>query len=101
MKYPLISTSIAQLAKTFGLIRSVEAVRLEGTKPAAWTLLVRGRGFTRILRHTTMPPSASLIRPVGWDRPRPLTFRSLRAAEAHAQSIGLMPRKKTWEVRET
>lgn len=101
MKYPLIATSTAQLAKTFGLVRSVEAVQLEATKPAAWTLLVRGRGFTRLLRHSPMPPSANLIRPAGWDSPRPMDFRSPRAAEAHAESIGLMPRKKTWEVRES
>lgn len=101
MKYPLVSETTTQLAKFFGLVHSVEPVQLEGTKQAAWTLLVRGRGFTRILRHTPLPPSPTLLRPSGWDRPRPIDFRSPRAAAAHAQSIGLMPPKKTWKVRES
>lgn len=101
MKYPLISVTTAQLAKAFRLVKSVETVQLRGAKPPAWALLVRGRGFTRIVRHTPLPPSATLIRPPGWDRPRPADFRSPRAAEAHAQSIGLMPTNKTWEVRDT
>lgn len=35
---------------------------------------------------------------VGGDRPRPLDFRSSRAAVAHAKSISLMQRKKTVAV---
>src|SRR5690606_24215690 len=49
MKYGLISLLPLQAARILGLMRTVEAVRLDEDSRPAWVLLARGRGFTRIL----------------------------------------------------
>ena len=99
MKYGLISQFPAQLARLLGLVHSVEAVRLDGEPRPQWALLIRGRGFTRLLRdeplmsahlHNTHDPTA----------PRPMRFLVRQAAERYAQSVGLMNRQMSWAVKE-
>ena len=43
----LISLPCVQLARLVGLVRRVEPVELEDSRE--WGLLIRGRGFTRLL----------------------------------------------------
>jgi len=50
MKYGLISLLPVQVARLFRLVHSVEPVLLDESPRKSWVLLVRGRGFTRILR---------------------------------------------------
>jgi len=100
MKYGLISPFPVQVARLLGLVRTVEAVRLdEGTRPA-WVLLVRGRGFTRILRDEPLM-SPSLLLTIDPTVPRPMRFLARGAAVGYAQSVGLMARQTSWRVKET
>ena len=50
MKYGLISLLPLQIARLLELVRTVEAVRLDGEPRPQWALLIRGRGFTPLLR---------------------------------------------------
>ena len=95
MEARLISLSLVQLARLSGLVRRIEPVELEDSRE--WGLLIRGCGFTRLLEEEVLH-APNLIRPVGWSTPRPITFRSRKAAMTYAQHIGLLPRKKTWSV---
>lgn len=95
MKARLISLPLAQLARLSGLVRRIEPVELEDSRE--WGLLVRGRGFTRLLEQELLH-APNLIRPVGWSTPRPITFRGREAAETYARHIGLLPRQKAWSV---
>lgn len=100
MKYGLISLLPVQLARVLGLVRTVEAVRLdEGSRPA-WALLVRGRGFTRLLRDEPLM-SPNLLRTSDPTVPRPMQFLARSAAIRYAQSVGLMPQQTSWRVKET
>ena len=98
MEARLISLPLVQLARLMGLIRRIEPVELEVSRE--WGLLIRGRGFTRLLEQE-MLHAPNLIRPVGWSTPRPITFRSREAAETYGRHIGLLPRQKTWSVSAT
>ena len=88
MQVRLISHPFAQLARLVGLVRRVEPARLEGGKE--WGLLIRGRGFNRLLDQELLD-APGLLRPAGWATPRPITFRSKKAAVRYAQGIGLSP----------
>ena len=96
MGYGLISLLPLQLARWCGLVRSIEAIRLQSAREE-WVLLVRGRGFTRILRDEPLV-APNLIRPTGWDARRPMVFRRLTEAEAFGRHVGLMPQQRSWEV---
>lgn len=100
MKYGLISQFPAQLARLLGLVHSVEAVRLDGEPRPQWALLVRGRGFTRLLRDEPLI-SPNLIRTYDPTVPRPARFLARQAAERYAQSVGLMRQQTSWAVKET
>lgn len=95
MEARLISLPLVQLARLLGLVRSIEPVELQDSRD--WGLLIRGRGFTRLLEQELLH-APNLIRPVGWSTPRPITFRGRPAAVAYAQRLGLLPRQKTWSV---
>lgn len=97
MKYGLISLFPAQLARLFGLVRFVEAVQLEGESRPEWALLIRGRGFTRILREQPLL-SPHLLRTVDPIVPRPMRFLVRRAAVGYARDVGLMKRQTFWSV---
>jgi hypothetical protein len=98
MKYRLISLFTAQIARLLGLVRYVEPVQLEGQSRPEWALLVRGRGFTRILRDQPLL-SPSLLRTVDPTAPRPMRFLARRAAVGYAQSVGLLKQQLLWTVR--
>lgn len=95
MEVRLISLPTVQLARLAGLVRRVEPVELEDNKE--WGLLVRGRGFTRLLEQELLH-APNLIRPAGWSIPRPVTFRDKQAAVAYAKHVGLLPTQKTWSI---
>lgn len=100
MKYGLISLLPVQLARLFRLVHSAESVLLDETPRKSWVLLVRGRGFTRILRDEQVL-SPHLLRPIDPNVPRPMRFPTKRGAECHARSVGLLPAQATWRVRES
>lgn len=91
MEVRLISLSSERLARLVGLVRRIEPVELENSRE--WGLLIRGRGFTRLLEQELLH-APNLIRPVGWSTPRPMTFHGKRAAVTYAQHLGLLTRQK-------
>ena len=97
MEVRLMSLTCVQLAGLLALVRRVEPVELDGK--GCWALLIRGRGFARLLRQDVLY-APNLIRGPGWSAPRPRTFCSRNAAVACAQEVGLLPRQKTWLVRQ-
>lgn len=99
MKYGLISLLPLQAARILGLMRTVEAVRLDEDSRPAWVLLARGRGFTRILRDEPLV-SVGLLRTSDPTVPRPMRFLTRGAAERYAQSVGLVAQQTTWSVKE-
>lgn len=99
MRSKLISLLPLQIARLLLLIRSIEAAQLENEKPAQWVLLIRGRGFTRILRDDPLV-GPNLMRPSNWNRPRPLRFPSRASAETYGQTVGLLPRRTSWSTKE-
>lgn len=98
MKVKLISVPVAQLARLLGLVRAVEPAKLEHC--GKWGLLVRGRGFIRLLEEEILY-APNLIRPAGWSTPRPMTFLGKRAAVAYGRHLGLVPKQKKWSVSAT
>jgi len=98
MEHGLISLLPLQIARLLWLVRSIEPAQIEATAPPQWVLLVRGRGFTRILRDEPLA-SPNLIRPSSWNLPRPMRFPSRTVATTYGQSIGLLPRRATWPVK--
>ena len=97
MQARLISQPCAQLAKLVGLVRSVEPAQLEDGK--TWGLLLRGRGFNRLLEQELLD-APGLLRPTGWSMPRPIVFRSRQAAAHYAKRVGLLPAASRWRVAE-
>lgn len=98
MEARLITLPCVQLARLVGLVRRIEPVELQHSKE--WGLLIRGRGFTRLLEQELLH-APNLIRPVGWSTPRPMAFRGKQAAVTYAQHLGLLPRQKAWSVSAT
>lgn len=97
MQYKLISLLPLQLARIMGLVRRIEPVQL-ADDPKQWVLLICGRGFTRLLRDEPLV-APNLLRPIGWDAPKPLTFRRRDDAEAYGRNMGLLPQRTHWAVR--
>lgn len=98
MQYGLISLLPLQLARIVGLVRAIESAQLDDGRHPAWVLLVRGRGFTRLLRDEPLV-SPHLLRPTGWNQPRPMSFHRRADAEAYGRHVGLLPHRKTWAIR--
>ncbi|HET9048962.1 MAG TPA: hypothetical protein VFN29_08395 [Chiayiivirga sp.] len=98
MHYKLISLLPLQLARVVGLVRAIEIVELDDRSQPGWVLLARGRGFTRILRDDPLP-LPGVMRPLGWNMPRPLRFHSLAIARNYGECMGLLPRQKKWPVK--
>lgn len=99
MKYGLISLLPLQLARLLWLVRSIEAAELADATTRRWVLLIRGRGFTRILRDEPLA-SPNLLRPAGWNASRPMCFHRRADAEAYGRHLGLLPRRAAWSVQE-
>src|SRR3546814_14501165 len=68
MPYKLISLLPLQVARLLRLIRAIEPVSLNDGKH--WGLLVRGRGFTRLLQEDLLV-GPGLMRPASYYLPRP------------------------------
>lgn len=98
MHYKLISLLPLQLARVAGLVRAIETVELDDRNQPGWALLVRGRGFTRILRDDPLP-LPGVMRPIAWNKPRPMRFQSQAVARTYGESMGLLPRQKRWSVK--
>lgn len=98
MQHGLISLLPLQVARLLGLVRSIEPAQIEARATTQWVLLVRGRGFTRILRDEPLA-SPNLMRPSSWNLPRPMRFPSRIVAMTYGQSIGLLPRRAKWPVK--
>lgn len=98
MNYRLISLPILQLARLVGLVRTIEPVELSAPTREPWVLLIRGRGFTRILADE-IPQPGHVYRPDSAFDPRPLAFSSHNDATAFGQRNGLLPRRRTWEIK--
>lgn len=88
MPYKLMSLPTIQLARLLGLVRRVEAVRLEPADRPSWAVLVDGRGFTRLLRDDVLI-APTLIRPLSAYRPHPRVFFSLGSARQFIADTGL------------
>lgn len=97
MQYKLISLLPLQLARVVGLVRKIEPAQL-ADDPNHWALLIHGRGFTRLLRDEPLV-APNLLRPIGWDAPKPITFRRRDDAAAYGRHMGLLPQRTRWAVR--
>lgn len=93
MNVGLIGSTTVSLARMVGLVRRIRPVRLKTHRRAQWALLVEGRGFVRLLRRDVLPPSPDLLRPMGWDAPRPEVFYSKRHAERYLAGMGWWKRR--------
>ena len=83
----LIRSGTVSLARMLGLVRRVRPVRMKPDRKQ-WGLLVEGRGFTRLLRKDVLPASPQLLRPMGWDAPRPEMFGSEAIARRYVEHMG-------------
>lgn len=87
MQYRLISMLPLQFMRLLGLVRAVEPV-----------LIIRGRGFSRLLRNEEVMPSQ--FGGVDWMLPRPMRFLARSAALRYAQGMGLVPAQAHWPIHE-
>lgn len=90
MPYKLISLLPLQIARMLRLVRSIEPGQLADGK--RWGVLVRGRGFTRLLQEDLLV-GPGLIRPSSYYVPRPREFYSEASALLAAQQLRLVPRR--------
>ena len=88
MNYKLMSLSTIQIARLLGLVRGIELVQLEGAERPPWGVLIRGRGFERLLQDDILI-APTLIRPLSAYLPRPRAFFSAAHAERFLGSVGL------------
>ncbi|GAA3913905.1 hypothetical protein [Luteimonas lutimaris] len=95
MEARLIAPSTVELAKLVGLVKAIEPVEVSYGK--GWGLLVRGRGFARLVEKEILY-SPNFIWPVERPAPVPLTFSNKTEALAYAQRSGLHPRRKAWVI---
>lgn len=98
MQYRLISMLPLQLLRMLGLVRAVEPVQLQGARTNEWVLIIRGRGFIRILRDEDVVPSQ--FGGADWMLPRPKRFLVRSAALRYAQGMGLVPAKTYWQIND-
>lgn len=96
MQYRLISMLPLQVLRVLGLVRAVEPVQLQGARTKEWALIIRGRGFTRLLRDEDVMPSQ--FGGVGWMLPRPMRFPAHSTALRYAQGMGLVPAQTYWPI---
>lgn len=90
MTYKLMSLPTIQIARLLGLVRGFAVVKLEGTERPSWGVLIRGRGFERVLQDDILIAS-TLIRPLSAYTPRPRAFFSAGHARQFIQNMGLTP----------
>lgn len=90
MTYKLMTLPTIQIARLLGLVRGIEVVKLEGAERPSWGVLIRGRGFERLLQDDILI-APTLIRPLSAYTPRPRAFFSASHAKRFIRSVGLMP----------
>ncbi|MFC0679821.1 hypothetical protein ACFFGH_18430 [Lysobacter korlensis] len=90
MTYKLISLANVQLSRLLGLVRAIEVVKLERTERPSWGVLVRGRGFDRLIQDDILF-APTLIRPLSAYLPRPRAFHSPRHAQRFIEGMGRTP----------
>lgn len=100
VNYRLISILSVQVARLLRLVYVIEPALLAETKKKTWILVIRGRGFTRILRDEQIL-SPHLLRPIDPYLPRPMQFPSRKAAQSYARRVGLAPKNTAWCVLES
>lgn len=98
MEYGLISLLPLQLARLVGLVRAIEPVKLDVDGRDKWAILVRGRGFTRLIR-VELLYAPNLIRPTAYFTPRPELLASHEEAVQYARQRGLLPWKHQWHIQ--
>lgn len=96
VKYRLISMLPLQILRLLGLVRAVEPIQLQGARAKEWALIIRGRGFTRLLRDEDVMPSQ--LGGIGWMLPRPMRFPAHSTALRYAQGMGLVPAQTHWPI---
>ena len=90
MPYKLMSLATIHVARLLGLVRRIKVVKLEGAERPSWGVLIRGRGFERLLQDDILI-APTLIRPLSAYTPRPRAFFSADHAKRFVQSMGLTP----------
>lgn len=90
MTYKLMSQVNVQIARLLGLVGGMEAVKLDHAKRPAWGVLVRGRGFDRLIQDDILI-APTLIRPLSAYTPRPRVFHSEGQAKRFIEGMGLTP----------
>jgi len=90
MAYRLMSLANVHMARLLGLVPTLEAVKLEGTDRPAWGVLVRGRGFDRLIQDDILI-AQTLIRPLSAYTPRPRVFFGAAHAQRFIESLGRTP----------
>lgn len=88
--YKLMSLATIQIARLLGLVRGIQILKFEGAERPSWGVLVRGRGFDRLLQDDILIAPA-LIRPMSAYSPRPRVFFSAGHATRFIQRMGLAP----------
>lgn len=68
--------------------------QLQGARTNEWVLIIRGRGFTRLLRDEDVMPTQ--FGGTDWMLPRPMRFLARSAALRYAQGMGLVPAQTHW-----
>lgn len=90
MPYKLMCLPTIQIARLVGLVLRIEVVKLEGAERPSWGVLIRGRGFDRLLQDDILI-APTLIRPLSAYTPRPRAFFSAEHAKRFVRSMGLAP----------
>lgn len=90
MTYKPMSLATVQIARLLGLVRGIEVVKLEHAERPSWGVLIRGRGFDRLLQDDILI-APTLIRPLSAYTPRPRAFFNAEHAKRFVQSMGLTP----------
>jgi hypothetical protein len=97
VEYGLISLLPLQLARLVGLVCAIEPIKLDVDGRDKWAILVRGRGFTRLIR-VELLYAPNLIRPTAYFTPRPELLGSHAEALQYARHRGLLPWTHKWPV---
>lgn len=77
----------AQLARLLGLVRAIKVVKFERAGRPGWGVLVRGRGFDRLIQDDILF-GPTLIWPLCAYIPRPRSFHSPYHAQRFIESMG-------------
>jgi hypothetical protein len=88
MNYRLMSLPMLHLLRLMGLTHAVEPIEVAGDSRRRWAVLVRGRGFNRLIEDELLEAPA-LHRPRSALEPRAKRFPSRAAAMRYIRSVSL------------